>query len=88
MFMTVDELRQYTRRHRKSLIIRALRDRGIAHDIADDGYPVVLRSVIEAKLGQSDSVRRRRGPNIEALRRVSNGKGKDCESPAPQARHD
>lgn len=51
MFLTRDDLRELTGRKRKKEICAWLVGRRYPHEIGDDGWPKVLRSFVQAKLG-------------------------------------
>lgn len=51
MFLTADELRELTGLQRKSAISRWLSLHSYPHEIGADGWPRVLRSFVQAKLG-------------------------------------
>ena len=51
MFLTPDELRDLTGRPRKREIRRWLEAHHYPHEVGDDGWPKVLRSFVQVKLG-------------------------------------
>ncbi|WP_041647974.1 DUF4224 domain-containing protein [Aromatoleum aromaticum] len=70
MFLNKDELRNLTGYQMPSAQKRWLTDRGWPYEENAAGYPKVLRSVVEKRMGGStEPVRRRQGPNLEAILR-------------------
>jgi len=47
MFLTRDELEQFTGYHKSSFMINKLREYGLRFFVAADGYPRVIRSDLE-----------------------------------------
>lgn len=77
-FLTIEEMRVMTRLKTGSAIARWLSQQHIVYRLGPDNYPVVLRSHVEEIFsGKSDSAKRARVPNFDALQRIgrkSNGK--------------
>lgn len=67
MFLTADELADLTGFKRPGAQYRWLRDEGWPVKQDAKGRPLLLRSVVEARLG-AVPVHRQAGPNWEALR--------------------
>jgi hypothetical protein len=51
MFLTADELAEWTGYKRPSAQMRWLRDNGLPFMVGGDGLPKVLRRAVEARLG-------------------------------------
>lgn len=51
MFLTIEELKQLTDRKRKAGVIAWLRERRYPFEIGESGWPKVLRSYVQDKLG-------------------------------------
>lgn len=68
MILSTDELRKLTGRVRYSAQLRWLRANGFAALQDADGRPLVLRSTIEARMGDASPARTRNiSPNWSAL---------------------
>lgn len=65
MFLTQTELAQLTGRSRKDKQRQWLMARGFNFEVTADGRPVVLRSVVEGRMGAA--IARRGEPNWRAL---------------------
>lgn len=66
MFLGREDVEALTGRKRPSLQIRWLTERGYPFDVAADGHPTVLRSVVEKRLGEKPKGRVQR-PNFAAM---------------------
>lgn len=68
MFLSKDELRDLTGYQKPSLQKRWLTDRAWPYEENAAGYPKVLRSIVEKRMGGStESARRRQGPDLGAI---------------------
>lgn len=66
MFLTTDELYRITRKRQRAAQIRVLVEKGYAFEHDAAGWPLVLRSSVEAKIAQKAPARRRE-PDSAAL---------------------
>lgn len=66
MFMSRDQLRELSGKHRRSCVIRWLRENGYRYDEAADGWPRVLVAAVEARLMPSARQRKPTEPDFSA----------------------
>jgi len=67
VFLDEQALRGLTRCKQPTKMIAWLRDNKYPHDVGDDGYPVVLESYVQTRLGGKQRTRGRAEPNVAAL---------------------
>ena len=68
MFLEAEDIKALTGRKRLQHQIRWLTEHGYPFQVNAAGLPVVLRSVVEQKLGGKVTVRNRARPRFERLR--------------------
>ena len=69
MFLAAEDIEILTGRKRRRHQIRWLCDHGYPFEVNAAGVPVVLRSVVELKLGGKVAAKNRARPRFERLRR-------------------
>ncbi len=67
MFLTRDDIICLTGRKRLKCQLQWLRERGFKFEVNCAGVPVVLRSVVQARLGEKPEPRRVPQPRFERL---------------------
>lgn len=67
MFLTTDEVHRITRKRQRAAQIRVLTEKGYQFDLDAAGWPLVLRSTVEARHAAQARPAASRGPDAAAL---------------------
>jgi hypothetical protein len=77
--LSPSEVQEVTRRRHRVKQARQLAQAGIPFIEGPDGWPIVLRSAIEGRLGGAKPNRRPSEPDADALRAMQNGQKKKTQ---------